>query len=148
MNNQGKEFDPKVHTKSLLKDLLILTLIFAVVSTFLVLLLPMGLGALVAIGINLVYLYYALNRIFEEVHTVVVNEMEPQSEPPEQITLEMEYTDRDEKLEAALEDIPMVESVDGYENRVIVVCDSDVKMEVFSKAKEHATIENFSTKTH
>lgn len=144
----NQEFDPNVHTKSLLKDLLILTLIFAVVSTFLVLLLPTGLGALVAIGINLVYLYYALNRFFEEVHTVVVNEMEPQSEPPEQITLEMEYTDREEKLEAALEDIPMVESVDGYENRVTVVCDSDVKMEVFSKAKEHATIENFSTNTY
>jgi hypothetical protein len=148
MSNQEKEFDPEVHTKNLVKDLLILTLIFAVVSTSLVLLLPIGLGALVAIGINLVYVYYALNRFFEEVHTVVVNEMEPQSEPSKQITLEMEYTDREGDLEAALEKMPMVKSVDGDKNRIMVACDSDAKMDVFSKTKEYANIENFSTKTH
>jgi hypothetical protein len=148
VSNQQREFEPEIHTKNLLKEVLILAFMFAVLSTFLVVLLPPVLGALVAIGLNLVYFYYALNRLFEEVHRVVVNEIEPQPEPSKQITLEMEYTDREGNLEAALEKIPTVESVDGYENRVIVVCDSDVKMEVFSKAKEYANIENFSSKTH
>lgn len=69
------------------------------------------------------------------------------SESSKQITLEIEYTDREENLEAALEKMPMVEAVDGDENRIVVACDSDAKMEVFSKAREHANIEDFSTTT-
>jgi hypothetical protein len=65
-----------------------------------------------------------------------------------QIYLEMKYTNREEELEAALKKIPMVESVDRDKNKIIVKCDSNVKMDVFSKAREHANIKDFSTKTH
>jgi hypothetical protein len=147
LSNRKQEFEPEVHTKNLLKELLILTTLFAFISAFLVILLPVVLGTLAAIAVNLVYLYYALNQFFEEVHAVVVNEIEPQSEPSEQITLEIEYTGRGENLEAAIEKMPMVEAVDGNENRIMVACDADAKMEVFSKAKEHSNIENFSTRT-
>lgn len=67
-------------------------------------------------------------------------------EPSERITFEMQYTDREGDLEAALEKIPMVESVSVDENEIIVVCDPDVKMKVYSKTREYATIENFNTK--